>query len=571
MNLRIVIEFIRGNGQSETTSHEFNKNSIIIGRGGKSDLSWNSDKFSAEHVRLSLRDESLFVEDLQSIGGVRVNGHLIQRQELRSGDTIRFGDVIFTVSNESNTWELSGIRRELLDESLEESADNRVRRLDIRYVFPSIKKVSALVVVFVVLLFFIFPLLDIPSRRGAMVWSSGQVSSAHMMIEHDCQACHAHPFKPVQDETCLACHEMTDHAVSLVKSQSPHAEERCASCHFEHNGSKGITVTESKLCTGCHENLLKVISKADMEVPELRDVIDFRSHPEFAVTIHSEDGYQRVSLDDAARLLDPARIQLNHAVHLQDGLMGPDGTVQLGCDDCHRLTPDTKTFSPISYERDCSSCHGLEFDERLPGVSVPHGDAEIVYNFAYAEYAKLFLDIRERPERVVPGFERFKPGAVRRKSVEQRAFVHNEVDVAARGAEEQLFTKKACHLCHTITEKTSEQFSRDGEHSARFIVQKPNIPDVWMPKAHFAHAAHQEIKCESCHEGVRASESTRDVLLPGVESCKVCHSDVGVRGKVPSECVLCHSFHESKVLPEEKRRELAEFALFSFTEGREDG
>lgn len=75
-----------------------------------------------------------------------------------------------------------------------------------------------------------------------------------------------------------------------------------------------------------------------------------------------------------------------------------------------------------------------------------------------------------------------------------------------------------------------------------------------MPEAIFSHGAHEEVKCESCHEGARTSSKTSDVLLPKVESCRTCHSALGGphptggHSTVRSDCIMCHSYHESLLM-----------------------
>jgi hypothetical protein len=65
----------------------------------------------------------------------------------------------------------------------------------------------------------------------------------------------------------------------------------------------------------------------------------------------------------------------------------------------------------------------------------------------------------------------------------------------------------------------------------------------------FAHSTHEkskdgtEIKCETCHDGVRDSAKRDDMAIPKMEVCTQCHED---SGKTPdrvrmSECGVCHS------------------------------
>jgi hypothetical protein len=67
-----------------------------------------------------------------------------------------------------------------------------------------------------------------------------------------------------------------------------------------------------------------------------------------------------------------------------------------------------------------------------------------------------------------------------------------------------------------------------------------------MPQAVFDHRPHVRIReCASCHavggKGVLVSKSARDVLVPGVASCRTCHHPSGAR----SGCETCHRFHPS--------------------------
>jgi predicted CXXCH cytochrome family protein len=67
-----------------------------------------------------------------------------------------------------------------------------------------------------------------------------------------------------------------------------------------------------------------------------------------------------------------------------------------------------------------------------------------------------------------------------------------------------------------------------------------------MPGARFDHRSHAQTKCGDCHD-VSRSESADDVAMPAIETCRECHG--GSRpssGKVTSNCLLCHNFHESK-------------------------
>ena len=65
----------------------------------------------------------------------------------------------------------------------------------------------------------------------------------------------------------------------------------------------------------------------------------------------------------------------------------------------------------------------------------------------------------------------------------------------------------------------------------------------------FTHAAHKQEKCTSCHAADR-SNSASDLLLPDIKSCRSCHlGEDAPRGKVPSNCAMCHDYHAKALAP----------------------
>ena len=73
------------------------------------------------------------------------------------------------------------------------------------------------------------------------------------------------------------------------------------------------------------------------------------------------------------------------------------------------------------------------------------------------------------------------------------------------------------------------------------------IPTAWLPAANFSHKQHDTQACTDCHVNARQSETSADVMLPGIASCRTCHGsgDAG-EGKLASTCVTCHGFHRAK-------------------------
>lgn len=564
MSFRYIIVTLNRNGLKETSVQELEKDEVLIGRGASSDIHLLGALVSLKHARLFIRDQLLFIEDLNSLGGVVVNNRLIKHRELRKGDTVKIGNSVFNVIKEESSWGLLERRTTGQDQDIAEFLLEQERKLRFQTYLPRISVVSGFVFLLFAIVFGVIPF----SRKNPQFSSSGPISNYHQIIAGDCKACHAQPFVAVQDAQCLSCHTMSAHAQSLPVVFKKHTEldYRCGICHPEHRGDhygggKGPTIEESKLCVTCHSMLRNLVPAA-----QAKDITSFANHPEFRVALGAfslgdlqwrRDVPVRVRLSERALLKDPAAIKLNHKVHLQENIRGEKGPVTLACSNCHHFNEDLKTISPIQFERDCQACHSLEFDSRFPGISVPHGNPNVVFNFLFAEYAKLFLategqkELDSGPQQLR---HRQKPGeTIARASAPK--FSRSAIDDQSRLIEETLFTQTTCFLCHQITKKdSSEKVSFPAVSS--YTVKMPNIPEQWMPEARFDHGAHQEVSCESCHTGVRTSSETSDVLLPGIETCRHCHGDEAARTGVRSNCIMCHSYHDSGVLEDSKKLKL---------------
>jgi len=76
--------------------------SYVFGREADADLVISRNSVSRRHARLARDDNGWFVEDLGSTNGSFVNEERIQRQYLRDGDQLRFGDTIFKFLSGTN-------------------------------------------------------------------------------------------------------------------------------------------------------------------------------------------------------------------------------------------------------------------------------------------------------------------------------------------------------------------------------------------------------------------------------------------------------------------------------------
>src|SRR5512138_3460260 len=81
----------------------FAGDAIVVGRAAAEvTFALGERNVSRRHARFALQNGSVFVEDLGSLGGTRVNGERITgRRKLREGDLVQIGDYDLAVLEEA--------------------------------------------------------------------------------------------------------------------------------------------------------------------------------------------------------------------------------------------------------------------------------------------------------------------------------------------------------------------------------------------------------------------------------------------------------------------------------------
>ena len=409
------------------------------------------------------------------------------------------------------------------------------------------------------------------------VYSSGQMSRAHAVLERECAACHvqqADSFSAkATDSACLSCHDGPVHHAESKKSLA------CASCHVEHRGRVNIMAASNQACARCHSDLQSKGAGSEY----VNRIVDFEdSHAEFAAL--------RTVAGIPAR--DPGTIKLNHAIHLKPIRRGPTGPiVNLECGNCHHVTsadadltyadpkyrapkvsykgsdgilsissmfraprPITgrELMAPVKFANACASCHLLSFDKRFD-EGVPHDKPEVVHAFLVKKFREYISEhpaevrVLRDPNRDLTG--KTLPPGVRILTPAQW--------VAERTTEaEDLLWRKTCKQCHTIVpfEKNSQRkievsIARPDD-SAGISGSSAELPGIapahntlqWMPHAKFDHSAHTGFTCVSCHEKALTSTESSDILLPGIATCQACHAPEPDHAE--SRCFECHTYHD---------------------------
>ena len=356
-------------------------------------------------------------------------------------------------------------------------------------------------------------------------YSSGPVAPSHHVFGDRCERCHvtqARTFRAhVTDNMCVSCHDAPQHKSNQTFTPT------CASCHVEHRGAIRLAAAADRDCAQCHRDLNTTTGRLTIA----RTVGAFNdAHPEFAAK------------KETAK--DPAVLKFNHEVHMKADLRGPNGTTQLECATCHVPTSaapsaprsrPTDNMAPVTYAKDCASCHPLFFDPLIEAMA-PHDTTEKVHGFVTQSLRDF---IAKNPAQIG------RPDPVRgRIPVNFPAsmpMVRNAADwVQARTANvERLLWSKTCAECHTL-EVLRPGLAPVGSSLPRVV--PTNIPTGWMPRARFDHAAHQLTSCTSCH-AAQTSRATSDVLMPSIATCQQCHKPA--RG-AESRCFECHEYHEWK-------------------------
>lgn len=375
------------------------------------------------------------------------------------------------------------------------------------------------------------------AQGGQKVYSSGPLSHAHAVFTQQCTLCHvtqAGVFTAqVTDKACLTCHDAPLHHPNQTFTPE------CATCHVEHKGAMFLHATADKTCTQCHANL----RTRDGQPHYVSSITGIgRKHPDFSPL--------------RSGVADPGGVRLNHYLHLQPNLLGPNNMrVQMACDDCHRATsagpwpyaaaemrPVAATeaslrpshnqayMPPPEFAKHCAACHTLQFDRRFGNEQVPHDKPEAVHAFLlkrFSGYIAAHPDAVHEvdpPNRQIP--ERVRIPRVARNATE---WVEFRVDDA-----EWLLYAKTCKQCHTLKPAT-------GPLPA---VAKSNFTARWLSHGEFDHHAHRMMSCTTCHSRTPQSRETTDVLLPGIQTCQQCHREDKPKEAAEGRCFECHQYHD---------------------------
>src|SRR6185437_14875256 len=210
-------------------------------------------------------------------------------------------------------------------------------------------------------------------------WNAGDISNPHRFFALACATCHRSAFASVPDGACLTCHsDVGNHleaSADVGRLRQDLDSTRCAQCHEEHRGVRGLVIQAQALCVDCHRSLADTAPKAGVQ-----NTSGFPAgHPQFRATVVADAAkptFVRAPLDGTPPPQDHSNLVFSHAAHLVPaGFLTPNGRKIMTCTDCHIAEPSGQGFQAVTFEGQCHSCHDLKFDADLPWREVPHGDA----------------------------------------------------------------------------------------------------------------------------------------------------------------------------------------------------
>ena len=518
--------------------------SIRIGRSTENELYLADFRVTLHHATLHSRPGGTYIES-GADARVSVNGAQISTARIVPGDGIWLGPYDIRVIDAPPGYDLA-LSVELVRPLSDDLAKLKARTVKSLAATGMSKRRWAWVgFVSVLLLFLVLPLLGTlnePLRQTLTAvpafsersWLSGDFAAPHRFFAADCKTCHQAPFVRVQDKACLACHKSVKaHADPQRFHFAAFEENRCATCHTEHQGQAQLVRSDQRFCADCHAELSRKTHDT-----QLLDVSNFgRGHPQFRATLHrwhdDKETVQRISLDDHPR--EQSGLIFTHAKHIDPGgVKSPKGKVVLDCASCHTLAPGSARLAPIRMTEVCAGCHLLNFDPDNPRRVVPHADVAQVLASLDEYYSALALKGGYGKHAAPPAVRRL-PGKPLNEAQREEALRWAQ-QMTARTAGE-LIDKRSCKICHAVT-RTPEQIPA-------WRIAPVRLANHWLPKGRFSHAKHVTTACTECH-AVRDSKQSSDVLLPGIGKCRECHASDNESLHLPSTCLTCHGFHVGK-------------------------
>ena len=283
-------------------------------------------------------------------------------------------------------------------------------------------------------------------------------------------------------------------------------------------------------CTSCHSR--------QVEGSSLLPVKSFGDHPQFRVPIGilGNGEYEYIPINEYKGESSLSHITFPHKTHLSKQLDKPGGgAVQLECSNCHSWNHEGE-IKRVNFDDNCAECHRPTIPNS-DRVTLPHGDLESLVSHVKKYYSSVIVDstllekkegrrILRRPGQKQPN----KPETGSPRSFKEMS------DSAIK----EIVYYTGCNTCHEIVNES-------GRDSGISMLVKAVDKIHWYNRAVFNHETHSD-NCSDCHDA-EFSESSFDLLLPEISTCKSCHDGpFRLTSTAPSDCVTCHQFSSETII-----------------------
>jgi len=546
---------------------------VQLGRGTDNEIALVDIRVGLRVATLSPGTGGMVIEAIGA-APLQVNGQPVQEATLQVGDEIRIGPYRLEVTAPPEGCD-GAIQIELVQPLASATDPVRARaRIGLQQTHLNKRATAWTLVLVIAVVGLIVPIVvfasgmlepwhkDKPEASGhslvGMLWKPGDFSNSHRFFGENCATCHQGAFSRVADTACESCHtDIAGHIPAGVKLAG--MNERldalhCNDCHTEHRGLSGKIFSAARLCLDCHRELDKSAPGVSVAA-----VTSFPAgHPQFRATLVADAASQkhvRAELGAQPAPVDHPGMKFSHAAHLVPGGFPTLNHKEIGCADCHVADPSGKSFQPITYNGRCQDCHDLKFDAvSLPYMDarVPHGDENVIISSIRNFYAARALHDGVGTPATSPAVVRGIAGMPAPDSTKAPTLgdVRGWIADQSKSAIALILDpRRGCGYCHYGTGAngafdTQKAFAAidTGTDVALKVIAPVELQNRFLPNAVFDHAKHRGMKCEDCH-ATRTSQSSADVLIPGIETCKNCHGNEGASTQAQSTCITCHAFH----------------------------
>ncbi len=553
---------------------------IRLGRGTDNEVTLPDIRVGLRVATLMPSGDGMAIEKAGN-APLQVNGQPVDAAALRVGDKIRLGPYGIEVVSPPEGC-AGAIQIELVEPLAADPVTSDVR-IGLGRTHLSKRLTAWGLVLLVAVLFIAAPIFAFtsgmltPWHRDApgitapavvgLAWNPGEFSDSHRFFAANCATCHEGAFSRVADAACLSCHRnLGGHVEPGVKVSAAGgriAATRCIDCHSEHRGQPGVIFRQASLCLDCHRDLDK--TAPDAGVAAVTGYPD--GHPQFRATLVADAAkkeHARVALGANPPPADHPGLQFSHAAHLLPGGFPKLGYKEMQCNDCHVAAPGGQRWLPVTYNGQCQGCHNLKFDDvALPwtDAKVPHGDdgavIAAVWNFYAAQAVKDGIAAPGAPA-TPPGVERRGAGmSAPPASAPLPSDVKGWIAAKSTTALGIVFDKnRGCNYCHygtgadgaVDTDKVVAAMAAGGQAPLK-VIAPVELRTRFLPNAAFDHARHRGMNCTDCHTSAATSQTSAEVMIPGIETCKTCHGAEHARLQIASTCITCHAFHRPEFGP----------------------